>query len=91
VKRFPHDQLFGIPYPVSSIQYPVSSIQHPASGIQHEPTKIKIPLILVIKKPSDGGTTGLDSLSSKGRGGPFERVGVIYTELKYLSSFYLLI
>jgi hypothetical protein len=44
-----------------------------------------------IKKPSDGGTTGLDSLSSKGRGGPFERVDAIYTDLKYLSSFYLLI
>jgi hypothetical protein len=27
-----------------------------------------------IKKPSDGGTTGLDSLPSKGRGEPFERV-----------------
>jgi hypothetical protein len=26
------------------------------------------------KKPSDGGTTGLDSLPSKGRGEPFERV-----------------
>jgi hypothetical protein len=32
---------------------------------------------LQYKKPSDGGTTGLDSLPSKGRGEPFERVNEI--------------